>query len=162
MAQQSNCACITEPSSQRLLSLLRHYAGAAPNSARGAKHAPCRSESRSSRLFELSAWLGERDQVEASLIASQGYDIPVFTGLTGFRVWAEAGPPKGTLFNYPLRPAHHAKAIVPGAPAPPPIAAGIDAQWVLPKLAGRVTQAGMPIDNAIAETERDLAGIVAR
>jgi hypothetical protein len=33
---------------------------------------------------------------------------------------------------------------------------------VLPKLAGRVTQAGMPIENAIAETERDLAGIIAR
>jgi ABC-type glycerol-3-phosphate transport system substrate-binding protein len=111
---------------------------------------------------DLIAWLGERDQVEASLIASHGYDIPVFTGLTDFPIWAEAGPPKGTLFNFPLRPAHHAKAIAPGAPAPPLIAAAIYAQWVLPKLAGRVTQAGMSVENAIAETERDLAGIIAR
>jgi hypothetical protein len=111
---------------------------------------------------DLIAWLGERDQVEASLIASHGYDIPVFAGLTDFPMWADAGPPKGTLFNYPLRPAQHAKAIVAGAPAPPPIAAGIYAQWVLPKLAGRVTQAGMSIENAMAETERDLAGIIGR
>jgi ABC-type glycerol-3-phosphate transport system substrate-binding protein len=111
---------------------------------------------------DLIAWLGERDQVEASLIASRGYDIPVFTDLTDFQIWAEAGPPKGTLFNYPLRSAHHAKIIVPGAPAPPPIAAAIYTQWVLPKLAGGVTQADMSIENAIAETERDLAGIIAR
>jgi hypothetical protein len=97
---------------------------------------------------DLIAWLGERD--------------PVFTGLTDFPIWAEAGPPKGTLFNFPLRAAHHAKAIAPGAPAPPPIAAAVYAQWVLPKLAGRVTQTGMSTENAMAETERDLAGIIAR
>ena len=111
---------------------------------------------------DLIAWLGEREQVEASLIASQGYDVPVFPGLRDFPIWAELGPPKGTLFNYPLRAAHHATPIVAGAPAPLTIAGGISAQWVLPKLAGRVMQAGMPIEAAIAETERDLAGIIGR
>jgi ABC-type glycerol-3-phosphate transport system substrate-binding protein len=111
---------------------------------------------------DLLAWLGEREQVEASLIASQGYDVPVFAGLANFPVWAEAGPPNGTLLNYPLRPAHHAAAIVPGQPAPPEIAAGIFGNWVLPKLAGRVTQGRMAIETAITETERDLAGIIAR
>jgi hypothetical protein len=90
---------------------------------------------------DLIAWLGERDQVKASVIASHGFDIPVFAGLTDFPIWAEAGPPKGTLLNYPLRPAHHAMAIVPGAPAPPPIAAGIFVQWVQPKFAGRGSRA---------------------
>jgi hypothetical protein len=111
---------------------------------------------------DLIAWLSERAQVEASLNASHGYDAPVFTSLTEFPIWAEAGPPKGTLFNYPLRPAHRAVPTVVGAPAPPTIARQISAQRVQPKLAGRVTQAGMSIENAIAETERDLAGIIAR
>ena len=111
---------------------------------------------------ELLAWLGEREQVEASLIASQGYDVPAFVGLSDFPFWAEAGPPEGTLFNYPLRPAHHASAIVPGSPAPPAIAAAIIAQGMLPKLAERVMQGHMAIEAAMIETERDLAGIIAR
>jgi ABC-type glycerol-3-phosphate transport system substrate-binding protein len=111
---------------------------------------------------ELIGWLGEREQVKASLIASHGYDIPAFVGLTDFPVWAEAGPPEGTLFNYPMRAAHHSAAIVPGQPAPPMIAAGISGNWVLPKLAGRVTQGRMATEAAIIETERDLAGIIAR
>ena len=111
---------------------------------------------------DLIAWLGEREQVEASLIASQGYDVPAFSGLADFPVWAEEGPPKGTLFNYPLRPAHRAAAIVPGQPAPPEIAASISGNWVLPKLGGRVMQGRIAIGTAITETERDLADIIAR
>jgi Bacterial extracellular solute-binding protein len=111
---------------------------------------------------DLIAWLGERTQVEASLIASQGYDVPPFAQLTDFPIWAEAGPPKGTLFNYPLRAVHHARVSIVGAPAPPVIANQIFSQWVLPKLVGRVTQQGVLIEDAIEAAERDLAAIIAR
>ena len=107
---------------------------------------------------DLIAWLSERDQVEASLIAQHGGDLPVFASLTNFPIWAETGPPKGTLYNYPVRPAHHASISIPGAPAPPLIARQIAFQWVLPKLAARVTQGRMPIGDAITETERELEG----
>jgi ABC-type glycerol-3-phosphate transport system substrate-binding protein len=106
---------------------------------------------------ELITWLGERAQVEAAVVASQGYDVPPFAKLSDFPIWSDAEPPKGTLYNYPLRPAHHATASVAGAPAPPAIAAY---QWVLTKLAGRVTQGNGPIEDSIAETEREIAGFI--
>jgi hypothetical protein len=109
---------------------------------------------------ELITWLGERPQVEAALIASQGYDVPPFATLSDFPIWVDAGPPNGTLYNYPLRPAHHATASVTGAPAPPVVARQIAYQWILPKLAGRVTQGNSPIEDSIAETERENAGLM--
>jgi len=109
---------------------------------------------------ELIAWLSEREQVEASCVASQGYDIPPFVSMTDFPIWAEAGPPKGTLFNYPLRPAHHAKTTLAGAPAPPAIAHQIQAQWTLPKLVARVAQSGMSIEQSIALAEQELEGFM--
>ncbi|MGH7152810.1 MAG: ABC transporter substrate-binding protein, partial [Acetobacteraceae bacterium] len=48
---------------------------------------------------ELITWLGERAQVEATLVTSQGYDVPPFASLNDFPIWAEAEPPKGTLYN---------------------------------------------------------------
>jgi hypothetical protein len=111
---------------------------------------------------DLIAWLSERAQVEASLNASHGYDAPVFTSLTEFPIWAEAGPPKGTLYNCTLPPAHRAVPAVVGAPAPPTIARQISVQRVLPKLAAQVTQGGIPIEAAMTEAERDLAGIIMR
>ncbi len=109
---------------------------------------------------ELITWLGEGAQVEATVVASQGYDVPPFAKLSDFPIWSDAEPPKGTLYNYPLRPAHHATASVAGAPAPPAVARQIAYQWVLPKLAGRVTQGNSPIENSIAETEREIAGFM--
>ena len=35
------------------------------------------------------------------VVASAGYDLPAFEKLTTFKVWAEEGPPKGTLYHYP-------------------------------------------------------------
>ena len=35
------------------------------------------------------------------VVASGGYDLPSFEKLTTFKVWAEAEPPKGTLYHYP-------------------------------------------------------------
>jgi hypothetical protein len=39
-----------------------------------------------------------------------------------FKVWDEVEPPKGTVFNYPIRPSHQAEENVAGMPAPPGIA----------------------------------------
>jgi hypothetical protein len=94
------------------------------------------------------------------VVASQGYDVPPFATLSDFPIWSDAEPPKGTLYNYPLRPAHHATASVAGAPAPPVVARQIAYQWVLPKLAGRVTQVNSPIQDSIAETEREIVGFM--
>jgi hypothetical protein len=76
--------------------------------------------------------------------------------MTDFPVWAEAGPPKGTLFNYPLKPQHHAETSVVGWPAPPGIAAQIASHAIMPKMIARVTQRGMSIDQSITLAEQEL------
>jgi hypothetical protein len=109
---------------------------------------------------DLIVWLSERQQVEAECAAERGFDIPPFVSMTDFPIWAEAGPPKGTLFNYPLKPAHGASASVAGAPAPSAIARQIKVQWVLPKMVARVTQSGMSIEDSISLAERELEGFM--
>ena len=39
--------------------------------------------------------------VEQLVAASGGYDVPAFARLTTLKIWAEVGPPKGTLYHYP-------------------------------------------------------------
>ena len=53
---------------------------------------------------DLLEFLMQRDNVEARDIASDGYDLPPYAKLNDFKIWEEVGPPKGTVFNYPIRP----------------------------------------------------------
>ena len=109
---------------------------------------------------ELILWLAQREQVERLCIASRGMELPAFTSMSDFPVWAEAWPPKGTLFNYPLKPQHHAELYVPGLPAPPSISAQIASHAIMPKMIGRVTQRGMSIEQSIAFAEQELEGFM--
>ena len=45
----------------------------------------------------LLAHLSQRPAVEQLVVASGGYDVPAFAHLRNFKIWAEVGPPKGTL-----------------------------------------------------------------
>jgi ABC-type glycerol-3-phosphate transport system substrate-binding protein len=45
--------------------------------------------------------LSQPASIEKMVIASGGYDLPSFEKLTTLKVWAEAVPPKGTLYHYP-------------------------------------------------------------
>ena len=105
---------------------------------------------------ELIVWLSQREQVEKLCVASRGYELPSFTSMTDFPIWAEIGPPKGTLFNYPIKPQHHAEPIAVGWPAPPAIATQIAAAATMPKMIARVTQSGMSIEDSIARAEQEL------
>src|SRR6516165_9707914 len=51
----------------------------------------------------LLTFLSQRPQVEQLVAAGQGYDLPAFAKLHDFKTWADEGPPKGTLYNYPPR-----------------------------------------------------------
>ena len=51
----------------------------------------------------LLTFLCQRSSVEQTVAASKGYDIPPFARLHDFKTWAEEGPPKGTIYNYPPR-----------------------------------------------------------
>jgi len=49
----------------------------------------------------LLVYLSQPSSVEKMVNASGGYDLPAFENLTTLKVWAEEGPPKGTLYHYP-------------------------------------------------------------
>src|SRR5947208_4171421 len=64
----------------------------------------------------LLVHLSQPSAVEAMTNASAGYDLPAFEKLTTFKVWAEEGPPKGTLYHYP-NPYNHQILSVAAQPA---------------------------------------------
>jgi ABC-type glycerol-3-phosphate transport system substrate-binding protein len=107
---------------------------------------------------ELIEWLSEREQAIQLCTATSGYDIPPFQSMTDFPVWAEEGPPKGTVYNYPLRPQHHAQAHVAAYPAPPDIAVQIYSQATMTKMIARCTQGGQSIDQTIAWAQGEIEG----
>jgi hypothetical protein len=68
--------------------------------------------------------------------ASGGYDLPSFEKLTTFKVWADAEPPKGTLYHYP-NPHNHQILSIAAAPAPHKIAVQIYTQGLMTQMAVR-------------------------
>lgn len=104
----------------------------------------------------LIAYLSQRSSVEQLVAASGGYDVPSFTGLRDFKIWEDAGPPKGTLYHYPPR---EAQAVwISGMPASPKIANQIYVQAIVPKMIARCTQGGDSIDKTIAWAASELEG----
>jgi hypothetical protein len=90
--------------------------------------------------------------------ASQGYDIPAFEKQFDFATWAELGPPKGTIFNYP--PRGDQVVWIAGAPAPPKIAAQIYTQATMTKMIARMMQNRDSNDKTIAWATSELEGFM--
>ncbi len=84
----------------------------------------------------LLTHLSQPSSAEKMVIASGGYDLPSFANLTTFKVWAEEGPPKGTLYHY-ANPYNHQVLSVAGAPAPHSIAERIYTQATQTQMAVR-------------------------
>jgi len=80
--------------------------------------------------------LSTPDAIEKMVVASGGYDLPSFEKLTTLKVWAEEGPPKGTLYHYP-NPFNHQILSVAGAPAPHKIAEQINTASIQCQMAVR-------------------------
>src|ERR1700760_3992323 len=81
----------------------------------------------------LLVHLSKPSSIEKMVVASGGDDLPAYENLTTLKVWAEQGPPKGTLYHYP-NPYHHQTLSIAAAPAPPKIAQQIYAQATLTKM----------------------------
>ena len=106
----------------------------------------------------LLTYLSQPSAVEQLVIGSGGYDIPPFSGLRGFKIWAEAGPPKGTLYHYP--PTGDEIVSIAGIPAPAPIAAQMYAQATLTKMIAKFTQSNEPMTKVIAWATSELEGFM--
>jgi len=100
--------------------------------------------------------LSQPASAEKMVIASGGYDLPSFEKLTSFKVWAEEGPPKGTLFHYP-NPYNHQILSVAAAPAPHKIAEQIATQAIQTQMAVRYFK-GEPLEKTLTWAEGELEG----
>jgi hypothetical protein len=102
--------------------------------------------------------LSQRSSAEKMVAASGGYDLPSFSKLTDFKTWAEAEPPKGTLYHYP-NPHNHQVLSIAAAPAPPKIAQQIYAQGVLTKMVVRFMK-GEAMNDTLAWAESEVEGFM--
>ena len=106
---------------------------------------------------ELVEFLMQRENVEARCIASDGYDLPPYAKLNDFKIWEEVGPPKGTVFNYPLRPASGQQPSLAASEAAPEVAVQIYNRGVHNQMLARLRD-GQTIPQVIAWTQDELSG----
>src|ERR1700719_4648771 len=106
----------------------------------------------------LLVYLSQSASVEKMVVASGGYDLPSFEKQTSFKVWAEEGPPKGTLFHYP-DPYKHQTLPIAASPAPPKVAQQIYAQATLTKMCLRYYQ-GETMEKTLAWAEGECEGFM--
>jgi len=83
---------------------------------------------------ELMTYLMQRDNVEARCNAVAGYDVPPFDSMHNFKIWEQVEPPLGTVYNYVIRPFHHATPHIAASPAPPDIAVQIYNRGTMPTM----------------------------
>jgi ABC-type glycerol-3-phosphate transport system substrate-binding protein len=106
---------------------------------------------------DLITYLSQREQVEVLAEAVVGYDIPPFLSMSDLKIWSEVEPPKGTVYNYPIRPWHDAEYYITGSSGPPDIAVQIWNRGTVPTMVAKLF-AGMTIDQTIAWAKDELEG----
>ena len=106
----------------------------------------------------LLTHLSQPEALRQMVEGSQGYDIPPFTRMTQLGVWAEAGPPKGTMYHYP-NPHEHQTLSIAASPAPHKIAVQIYVQGVMCKMVVRHLQ-GEAMERTLAWGEREVEGFM--
>ena len=106
---------------------------------------------------ELVTFLMEREQVEARSNAVDGYDIPPFAGMLDFKIWEQVEPPKGTVYNYPIRPWHNAKPSLTASEASPDIAVQVYNRATHNGMLSRIKD-GQPIKQVLAWAKDELEG----
>jgi ABC-type glycerol-3-phosphate transport system substrate-binding protein len=106
---------------------------------------------------ELIEFLMQRENIEARDVSSEGYDLPPYAKLTDFKIWEEVGPPKGTVFNYPLRAASGQKPSLTASEAPPEVAVQIYNRGVHNQMLARMRD-GQTIEQVIAWTADEIEG----
>jgi ABC-type glycerol-3-phosphate transport system substrate-binding protein len=106
----------------------------------------------------LLVHLSQPSSIEKLVVASGGYDLPAYEKFTTLKVWAEAEPPKGTLYHYP-NPYNHQKLSIAASPAPPKVAQQIYSQATLTKMCLRYSQ-GEAMEQTLAWAEAECEGFM--
>jgi hypothetical protein len=97
-------------------------------------------------------------EIEKLVVASGGFDLPAYEKLTTLKIWAEAEPPKGTLYHH-ANPYNHQKLSIAASPAPPKVAQQIYTQATMTKMVLRYAQ-GEPMDKTLAWAEGECEGFM--
>jgi ABC-type glycerol-3-phosphate transport system substrate-binding protein len=108
---------------------------------------------------ELIEFLSQRDNVEARCRVTLGYDVPPFASMTDFKVWDEVGPPRGTVYHYPIRKADKQVSHIAVSPAPPEIAVQIYNRGTLPTMFAKL-QSGQSIKQVQDWAQDELEGFL--
>ncbi len=108
---------------------------------------------------DLLTFLMQREQVEERGIAVDGYDIPPFLSMSDFKIWSEVEPPRGTLYNYPVRPFHNATPSISAYPAPPEIAVQIYNRAIMTTMVAKLAKEGQSMDEVLSWAEDELEGL---
>ena len=108
---------------------------------------------------ELIEYLLQREQVEPRTVAVEGYDLSPYEGMHDFKIWEQVEPPKGTVYNYPIRPWHHAKPSLAASEATPDIAVQIYSQAIHTGMLARL-QRGESIRQVSNWAQNELQGFV--
>jgi ABC-type glycerol-3-phosphate transport system substrate-binding protein len=106
---------------------------------------------------ELITFLMQRENVEARCTEVSGYDLPPFDSMLDFKVWQDVEPPKGTVYNYPLRKHHNSIANIACMPAPPEVAVQIYNRGTMPTMWAKL-QSGQTIPQVIDWASNELEG----
>ena len=106
---------------------------------------------------ELLEFLAQREQMETLTTAVSGYDIPPFLSMSDFKVWSEVEPPRGTVYNYPIRPWHDAEYFVTGSSGPPEIGVQMWNRGLIPTMVAKLVS-GQTIEQSIAWAKDELEG----
>jgi ABC-type glycerol-3-phosphate transport system substrate-binding protein len=106
---------------------------------------------------ELIEALLQREPVERRCTEVVGYDVPPFGTMLDFKIWQDVDPPKGTVYNYPIRPFHKATPHIAAMPAPPEIAVQIYNRGTMPTMLAKL-KSGQSIDQVIAWASDELEG----
>ena len=110
---------------------------------------------------ELLEFLEDRQQIEERAVASEGFNLPPQVSMSDFKVWAEVEPPKGTVYNYPIRPWHNSLPNIVGFPAPPEIAVQMYNRATVSTMWAKL-HSGQSINQVIVWAKDELEGFTHR
>jgi len=106
---------------------------------------------------DLIEYLLQPEQVEPRCVATEGYDLPPYEGMLGYKVWAEVAPPLGTVFNYPIRPWHNQQPSITASEAPAETAVQIYNRAIHNQMLARLRD-GQTIPQVIAWAKEEMSG----
>lgn len=100
-----------------------------------------------------------RENAEERSNVVDGYDLPPYETWLDFKVWENVEPPKGTFYNYPIRPWHDALPSMTASEATPDIAVQIYQRSTHCGMLARLKD-GQTIPQVIDWAQHELEGFV--